>query len=92
MRKFWHNYNNWMLGAAYKPCISRGRNHHGNLRIGGSAGSDLDKWLGAINLGYEHTYNLYNGWSVYYQIKEDIVFRGEETFRTGIVLGVKVPF
>ena len=49
---FWHNYNNWLIGVAYKPCVSRGRNHHGNFRIGGSAGSDLDKWLGAVNLGY----------------------------------------
>lgn len=89
---FWHNYNNWLIGVAYKPCVSRGRNHHGNFRIGGSAGSDLDKWLGAVNLGYEHTYNLYNGWSLYYQIKEDIVFRGKDTFRTGVVVGVKVPF
>lgn len=89
---FWHNYNTWLLGVAYKPCVTRGRNYHGNLRLGGSGGSDLDKWLGAMNLGYEHTYNLYNGWSFYFQVKEDIVFRGKDTFRTGVVLGIKIPF
>lgn len=88
---FWHNYNTWLLGIAYKPCVSRGRNYHGNLRIGGSGGSDLEKGIGAINLGYEHTYNLYNGWSVYFQLKEDIVFRGQDAFRTGVVIGMKVP-
>lgn len=58
---FWHSYNTWTVGAAYKPCVSRGRNHHGNFRIGVSVGSDLDKVISAGHLGYEHTYNLYNG-------------------------------
>lgn len=31
---FWHNYNIWTIGTVYKPCVSRGRNHHGNLQIG----------------------------------------------------------
>lgn len=91
-QSFWHNYNTWLLGVAYKPCVARGRNHHGNMRIGASGGSDLDRWLGAVNVGYEHTYNLYNGWSVYFQVKEDIVFRARDNFRTGVVLGLKVPF
>ena len=34
---FWHNYNTWDVGIAYKPCVARGRNHHGNLRFGVSA-------------------------------------------------------
>ena len=35
---FWHNYNTWTVGAAYKPCVTRGRNHHGSVRIGVSCG------------------------------------------------------
>ena len=37
---FWNNYRTWGVGAAYKPCVARGRNNYGNLRIGASAGSD----------------------------------------------------
>lgn len=88
---FWKSYRTWMVGAAYKPCVTRGRNHHGNFRLGVSGGSDLEKVLGAGHVGYEHTYNLYNGWSVFFQLKEDIVIRGKDTFRTGASIGVKIP-
>lgn len=90
-QSFWHNYNTWLLGIAYKPCVSRGRNFHGNFRAGISAGSDLDRWVSGVHLGYEHTYNLYNGWSVFFQIKEDVVIRAKDNFRTGVVVGFKVP-
>ena len=30
-KSFWHNYNSWHLGIVYKPCVNRGRNHHGNV-------------------------------------------------------------
>ena len=72
---FWRNYRAWTVGFAYKPCVNRGRNHHGNVRVGVSCGSDLDKVITAGHIGYEHTYNLYNGWSVFFQVKEDIVIR-----------------
>ena len=48
---FWHNYNTWTVGAAYKPCVTRGRNHHGSVRIGVSCGSDLDKVITAGHVG-----------------------------------------
>ena len=88
---FWHNYNIWNVGFAYKPCVTRGRNNHGNLRLGVSGGSDLNKFVGVASIGYEHTFNLYNGWCVFFQVKEDVTMRGRDLFRTGIALGVKVP-
>ena len=42
---FWKNYRTWGVGAAYKPCVWRGRNNYGNLRIGASAGSNTDKFI-----------------------------------------------
>jgi len=88
---FWHNYNTWNVGFAYKPCVTRGRNHHGNLRLGVSGGSDLDHAIGMAHIGYEHTYNLYNGWAVFFQVKEDVGIRMKDTFRTGAYIGVKIP-
>ncbi len=41
---FWRNYRTYGFGVAYKPCVVRGRNHYGNLRIGASAGSDTNKF------------------------------------------------
>ena len=90
-QSFWHNYNMWTIGLAYKPCVKRGRNHHGNVRVGVSGGSDLNQFVGVASIGYEHTFNLYNGWSVFFQVKEDVTMRGEDLFRTGAALGVKIP-
>lgn len=88
---FWKNYRSWSIGAAYKPCVVRGRNHYGSFRFGGSLGSDTRKVLGGIHAGYEHNYRLRGGWQVYWQVKSDLMIKGRDLFRTGIVLGVKLP-
>lgn len=87
----WNNYRSYGFGFAYKPCVSRGRNHHGNLRVGASAGSDTERFLGGIHLGYEHNYTLRGGWKLFWQVKSDLMIKGEDLFRTGIVLGIKFP-
>ncbi len=91
-KSFWHNYNSWHIGIAYKPCVSRGRNHHGNVRIGASAGSDLEDFVGGIHLGYEHSFALKHGWELFFQIKEDVIIpRSGDLFRTGAAFGFKLP-
>lgn len=88
---FWHYYNTWGGGITYKPCVSLGRNHLGSLRIGGWLGSDLHHVIGAVTLGYEHSYCLKHGWQVYWQAKTEIVIEGKDLFRTGLAIGVKLP-
>lgn len=88
---FWHNYNTWGVGAAYKPCVTRGKNHHGNLRLGGSLGSDREHLVGGIHAGYEHSYSLRKGWQLFWQVKTDLMISGRDLFRTGVVIGVKIP-
>ena len=89
---FWRNYRTWGLGVAYKPCVARGRNNHGNLRIGASAGSNTDKFLGGVHVGYEQNYALRKGWMLYWQVKCDMILPDKDNmFRTGVVLGVKIP-
>ena len=90
-KSFWSNYNTWGVGAAYKPCVFRSRNQHGNLRLGASLGSDSDRMLGGIHAGYEHSYALRKGWELFWQAKCDLMIKGEDLFRTGIVIGVKIP-
>lgn len=91
-KSFWNNYRSWHVGIAYKPCVSRGRNHHGNARIGVSAGSDTHDFIGGIHVGYEHTYALKHGWEIFFRVKEDVIIpRSGDLFRTGISLGVKMP-
>lgn len=88
---FWRNYRTYGFGVAYKPCVVRGRNHYGNLRIGASAGSDTNKFLAGIHVGYEHNYVLRSGCTLFWQVKSDMMIKGADLLRTGIVLGVKLP-
>ena len=89
---FWKNYNTWSVGAAYKPCVYTGRNNHGNLRIGLSAGSNTDEFLGGVHVGYEHNYILKKGLTIFWQAKCDCIIPDtEDLFRTGIVIGIKLP-
>ena len=88
---FFHSYCTYNAGITYKPCVIRGRNHHGNLRIGASVGSDTEDVIGIGHIGYEHTYALYSGWEVFWQLREDITIGGKDLLRTGVALGVKIP-
>ncbi len=90
-KSFWDSYNTWHVGIAYKPCVSRGRNHHGNARLGISGGSDRHRFVGGIHVGYEHSYALKQGWQLFFQVKEDVIIKGDDLFRTGVAVGVKVP-
>jgi len=94
---FWKSYNTWGVGIVYKPCVvrggvSQGRNNYGSLRLGGSIGSDMDKCVGWVNVGYEHNYSLKHGWTLYWQVKTDLCIRGKDLFRTGATIGVKLPY
>ena len=86
---FWKNYRTWSVGGAYKPCVYRGRNNHGNLRLGGTVGSDLHEVIGGIHAGYEHSYVMRGGWQLFWQVKTEFVINGEDWLKTGIGIGVK---
>lgn len=90
-QSFWNNYRTWGVGAAYKPCVIRRRNHYGSLRLGASGGSDTDKFVAGIHLGYEHNYVMRSGWTFYWQVRNDIMINGKDLFRTGFAIGVKLP-
>lgn len=89
---FWRSYNTWALGAAYKPALIRKRNSVGRARLGVSAGSDRHEFLVGLHVGYEQNYTLRNGMVIYWQVKNDLMINGKDLFRTGVVLGVKLPF
>jgi hypothetical protein len=88
-KSFWSNYNTWGVGVAYKPCVARGRNNHGNLRIGASLGSDRSDVLGGVHVGYEHSYTVSRKVDLFWQVKSDLMIGGEDLFRTGAVIGIK---
>lgn len=89
---FWKSYNTWSLGAAYKPALVRKRNSVGRVRLGLSAGSDRNELIGGVHVGYEQNYKMRSGLVLYWQVKSDLMINGRDLFRTGVVLGVKLPF
>lgn len=88
-KSFWHNYNSWEIGIAYKPCVMRTRNNYGNLRVGGACGSNTRQVLGGMHLGYEHNYVLGGGPQIYWQVKTEFLIKGNDLFRTGVGIGLK---
>jgi hypothetical protein len=34
---------------------------------------------------------LKGGWQLYWQVKTDLMIKGEDLFRTGVAIGVKLP-
>jgi len=88
---FWHSYNTWNIGVAYKPMVFRTRNTTGNLRIGASIGSDTDQVIGGLHVGYEHNYKLRSGLVLFWQCKSDMILGGKDLFRTGASIGIKFP-
>lgn len=89
---FWKSYNTWSLGFAYKPALVRKRNSVGRVRLGLSAGSDRNELIGGVHVGYEQNYKMRSGIVLYWQVKSDLMINGKDLFRTGVVLGVKLPF
>lgn len=89
---FWNNYNTIGVGIAYKPCVIRGRNHHGNLRIGSSGNiASTSCFVTGLHTGYEHSYAFPSGWNIYWQLKCDCMINGKDILRGGLAVGVKLP-
>ena len=45
----------------------------------------IDRLIGTAPVSYTHL------WKLFWQVKTDVMIKGEDLFRTGIVLGVKLP-
>lgn len=93
---FWKNNRIWSLGIAYKPCVTRARNSHGNLRLGAAFGGrkykeEDSKFQAVLLIGYEQSYNLRHGWQLFYQIRADMMPGNTDFIKVGAALGLKVP-
>jgi len=88
---FWKDHPIWGLGTAYKPCVYRWRNSFGRVRVGASLGSNTDKFLAGIHLGYEQNYSLRGGWRIFWQVKGDCLVNNPDLFRVGAAVGVAIP-
>lgn len=88
---FWNSYNTFSGFGVWKPCVLRKKNSHGNIRLGASFGTDREKFVAGILIGYERNYAITNGWVFYWQIRSDLMINAKDLFRPGLTIGVKFP-
>ncbi|TPE41558.1 hypothetical protein [Pontibacter mangrovi] len=82
---------NWLVGAAYKPMLTRSRNTFLKLRLGAGIGSNTEHFIGALQAGLELGYVLPGNVVLMLQQKNEGVLRVNHNFRTGLLAGIKIP-
>ena len=91
------NHLNLCVGALYERgfdatlSYEHETKYHHSWEYFANAYIQYDTDPDAGHIGFEHSYDFRRGWSLFWQVKEDIVLRGEDLFRTGVTVGVKFP-
>ncbi len=88
---FWSNYY-WAGGVAYKKCLKRMKNSTFRLRLGPQMGAVNGNFFMALECGFEYNYVLPNRVQLTVTQKNQVGFLHGDTFRNGLLVGLKIPF
>ena len=88
---FWKSRYALSVGGAYKPCVKRGRNSFGRLRVGADLGTNTRHFMLGVELGYEHVWTLRSGVQIVFEQKNEFNFWAKPTFINGFTAGVRLP-
>lgn len=88
---FWKGYY-WDAGLVYKHRLVRYKNGMLRFRFGPQFGADKRKFFLGLEAGFEYSYVFQNGWEFAVIQKNNVNFIHGDTFRNGLLLGIKVPF
>lgn len=89
--RFWKGYY-WDGGLVYKHCLVRYKNGMLRFRFGPQFGTTQKKFFFGLEAGFEYSYVFQNGWEFSLIQKNNVNFLHGDTFRNGLLLGVKIPF
>ncbi len=89
--RFWKGYF-WDAGLAYKHRLARYKNGMLRFRFGPQFGADKRKFFLGLEAGFEYSHVFQNGWEFALIQKNNVNFIHGDTFRNGLLLGVKIPF
>lgn len=89
--RFWKGYY-WDGGIVYKHRLARYKNGMLRFRFGPQFGAVHQDFFFGIEGGFEYNYVFRNGWEFSLIQKNNVNFLHGDTFRNGLLLGVKVPF
>ena len=62
------------------------------FRLGPQFGATQKKFFLGVETGFEYSYVFQNGWEFSLIQKNNVNFLHGDTFRNGLLLGVKIPF
>ncbi|MFR3055698.1 MAG: hypothetical protein ACLTNQ_02870 [Phocaeicola coprophilus] len=88
---FWKGYY-WDGGILYKHRLARYKNGMLRFRFGPQFGATEKKFFFGLEAGFEYCYVFRNGWEFALIQKNNVNFLHGDTFRNGLLLGLKVPF
>lgn len=89
--RFWDGYW-WDAGLVYKHRLARYKNGMLRFRFGPQFGAVKHDFFIGIEAGFEYSYVFLNGWEFSVIQKNNVNFLHGDTFRNGLLLGVKIPF
>lgn len=89
--RFWKGYF-WDAGLVYKHRLVRYKNGMLRFRFGPQFGADKQKFFIGLEAGFEYSYVFQNGWEFAVIQKNNVNFIHGDTFRNGLLIGMKIPF
>ena len=87
----WKGYY-WDGGIVYKHRLVRYKNGMLRFRFGPQFGAVQKRFFIGLEGGFEYSYVFRNGWEFALIQKNNVNFLHGDTFRNGLLLGVKIPF
>lgn len=89
--QFWKGYY-WDGGLLYKHRLVRYKNGMLRFRFGPEFGAVERKFFLGLEGGFEYNYVFQNGWEFSLIQKNNVNFIHGDTFRNGLLIGLKIPF
>ena len=87
------NFGKAITGTvAYFTSIARYKNGCFRFRVGPEFGAVERKFFVGLEAGFEYNYVFQNGWEFALIQKNNVNFVHGDTFRNGILIGLKIPF
>ena len=87
---FWDRYY-WDGGALYKKCVKQWKNSMLRVNAGPNFGAYTGNFFMGFQINFEYDIYLYNRWAISITQKNQIGFFHGDTFRDGLMIGLKIP-
>lgn len=89
--RFWKGYY-WDGGMLYKHRMGRYKNGMLRFRFGPQFGAVQRRFFLGLEGGFEYNYVFQKGWEFSLIQKNNVNFLHGDTFRNGLLIGLKIPF